>query len=302
MTTLRIRCEGLEPGKLVAFLALLGALRSLRVGRPNWRVRAWWSGEDPRPELEVAGADGVEDVGIAMLDGIRAHRVALDFGGRKDPTYEPAEVRALLAEAASSHELGEAALRLDAVSALASDAIVDPEKGLVRPTPYCLMFGQGHQHFLKNLSLVPAVMDGLPARLVAALQETWPYAEQGLTFRWDVEEDRRYALRAANPSGDKVQTSDAGNRLAAIGMLSLTCLPAERYVTAPGFTRTGRRAEFRWPIWGVPMGERGVLSLLRHPFILQGTGTRPCGVRRVMAAERTSVGKFLVVTQGKVVA
>jgi len=34
------RLEGLEPDNLLAFLALLGLLRSLETARPAWRPRA----------------------------------------------------------------------------------------------------------------------------------------------------------------------------------------------------------------------------------------------------------------------
>lgn len=298
MNSLELRCEGLEPGKLVAFLALLGAMRAVRVARPAWRVRAWWTGDDARPVIAVEGADDESSFGAALVGGVRGHREAFSFTGRDDVKYTPDELRDLLHEALAQDD-GDRRLRVDALSVLGSDAIADDEKGMIRPTPYCLMFGQGHQHFLKNWSMAPQIVESDGARLVSALLHPWPYAEPGLTFRWDPDEDRRYALRARDPSGDKVKTCDAANRLAAIGLASLPAIPAERFLEAPGYMRSRRRAEFRWPIWSVPLRERAIVALLRHPYVLRTHGEPPAGLTAVMAAERRSVGKFVVVTPAR---
>jgi hypothetical protein len=281
----------------VAFLALLGAMRALRVARPAWQVHAWWSGENPRPVIAVDRADDESAIGMGLVEGLRAHREAFAFPEHDDVKFAPPELRELLRDALARHGL-EGRLRVDAVSVLGSDAVSD-EKGQIRPTPYCLMFGQGHQHFLKNWSSAPRIDEHAGDRLLAALRDAWPYDEAGLTFRWDPEEDRRYALRARDPSGDKVQTCDAANRLAAIGLASLPAIPTERFLEAPGFVRSRRQAEFRWPLWTVPLRERAIVALLRHPYVRLGQGRPPAGVTDVMAAERRSVGKFLVVTPAR---
>jgi hypothetical protein len=296
MTSVELRCEGLEPDKLVAFLALLGTLRALRVARPAWRVHARWMGDDPRPVIEVAGAEDEGSVGVALVEGVRAHREAFVFNGREMVKFKPGELRELLRDAlAISGEEGR--LRLDAVSVLGSDVVVD-QKGFIHPTPYCVM-DRGQQKFLKNWSLAPEIDVNAADRVLAALRRLWPYGEEGLKFRWDPEEDRRYALRAGAPTNDKVKTCDAANRLAAIGLASLPASPTERVVEAPGFVRRGRQREFRWPIWTVPLRERAIVTLLRHPHVLHGYGRAPAGVTGVMVAERRSVGDYLVVTPAR---
>src|SRR5690606_8944645 len=78
-----------------------------------------------------------------------------DFSGREDLSYDWRECRNLLEDAAlnaSTSRTGRAAL----VSALMSDAALkDGKEKIVDPTPLCLLFGQGHQHFLGRLAEVP---------------------------------------------------------------------------------------------------------------------------------------------------
>lgn len=291
----RIRLEGLEPEKLVSFLALLGIMRTLRLARPESDVRCIWEGVDSRPELEVPPETSVSDVLALITKGTRMHASAMEFENRKDVDFSALEFRTLLSEAI----VGVDVLRLDACSALASDAIVDTRKNRVRATPFCLMFGQGHQHFLARWQEAPRVSEvAFQRELEAALLHPWRYDAEGLTFRWDPSEDRRYALRGTNPSDERTPTSDAANRLAAIGLMSLPVFPDRHNVLAAGVTRRRGLLEFSWPIWRVPLTEPAMIALLRHPYIANGRGRPPAGLLRVYRAERRSVGKFMSVTPG----
>ncbi|WP_396214698.1 hypothetical protein [Gemmatimonas sp.] len=291
---IRIRCAGLVPERLSAVLALIGVQRALAVSRPSWSVWSWWEGNDARPVLEVDTPTEQADVWEALLEGIRAHASALDFGGREAADYARAEWRALF-------DTGDA-LRGEVIAAIGSDAHEREWKagtGL-QPTPYCLMYGQGHQHFLKALAQVPRVSASPESReeFTRVLLEPWRYDRPGLSFRWDPADDRRYALRADDPSKGASSGNEAANRLAALGMLSLAPLPNERELLAPGYTRRGRQAVFAWPVWSVPSSVRGIRALMRHPYVLTGDGSAPAGVREVRVAERRSAGKFMVVSPG----
>jgi hypothetical protein len=294
---------------LNAFLALLGTLRCLRVARPEWRVRSWWEGADPRPTLEIEASDSLlptEQLVEALAEGLRWHGDALIFTDgdgkpRKNPDFKPAEYRALLQNATASGRSPRArdpGLRRDALAALACELVKAEPKGTVEPTPYCLMSGSGHQHFLESWAEAPKLPPKQEIALWRALTEPWEYREGGLSFRWDPAEDRRYALRADDPSGSAPATCDAANRLAGVGLLSLSVLPTGRNLLAPGVRMRQRRVDFCWPIWEVPLPERAVLSLLRNPFVLHGTGARPAGLKEVRVARREQVGRFKVVTAG----
>ena len=57
----RHRLDGLEPGNLLAFLALLGLLRALEEVEPAWLPKVAWTVDAPpvRPELSLSAAVSV---------------------------------------------------------------------------------------------------------------------------------------------------------------------------------------------------------------------------------------------------
>src|SRR5262249_19522827 len=117
--------------------------------------------------------------------------------------YSTLIARKLLQRAATSRNRRLA----DLWSALMSDASEKDDK--IEATPLCLLFGQGHQHFLDRLSTVPrteappprgrgkkAVTLTAAETLHEALFEPWTRRDPTPAFRWDPAEDVRYALRA----------------------------------------------------------------------------------------------------------
>src|SRR5215472_15197269 len=85
---------GLEPDNLLAFLTLMGLLRSLEISRPGWNPRALWKGppwvaqlvlDEPADEAQVASA---ANQGVSL--------VAAHFdpdNGRRNVDFAPAEYR-----------------------------------------------------------------------------------------------------------------------------------------------------------------------------------------------------------------
>ena len=162
----------------------------------------------------------------------------------------------------------------------------------MEPTPLCLMFGQGHQHFLERLSAVPRERqppDRKAGRAKVSISETaclrealftaWSRPDATQSFRWDPHEDVRYALRATDPSDykTKASTQHGANRLAAIGSFR-----HHRGATAPSrgnYPACGPRWEaaiapagsfsFTWPIWREPGKPR------RHPQLARPSRASP---------------------------
>src|SRR5690606_13451256 len=90
------------------------------------------------------------DRGTSLL--AQAH----DFGGADDLNHAYEEARSLLREVAESSSIQDRN-RADLLAALMTDAALKDEKTRqIAPTPLCLQFGQGHQHFLARLASVPA--------------------------------------------------------------------------------------------------------------------------------------------------
>jgi hypothetical protein len=190
--------------------------------------------------------------------------------------------------------------------------------GRIEPTPLCLLFGQGHQHFLDRLAIVPRT-EAPPARgrgrkavwLTAAetIQETLfePWTRQDPTpgFRWDPAEDIRYALRAGDPSGEKSTTQHGANRLAALGFPVFTVASVQRgnrvilQILAGSTTGDFTLA---WPIWRQPASLTAIRALLSHPDLTGcGTALAHLGVVQVRRARRIDNGRFMNFTREEVI-
>jgi hypothetical protein len=289
-----VRLAGLRSESLLGWLAGLGVLRALDVSQRRWRATLAWEGQPSRPSLCVQQpnltADQIVD---AVAAGLAALRPAFDFGNRQDLDYDKASFRTELlsdGESGLSATLHDFRQRLR--GALASEFVTkrtDPNR--VEPTGFCLMFGQGHQHFLERLSLIGS---SAPDRssIQQALFDEWEYADTSPSFRWDPLEDRRYALLAGNPSDskNKIGTVAGANRLAVVGLASHVTLPVGRRLRVAGVAtvQDGRRrsTQFVWPTPSFPV-ELATLErmMLGH------------GVSHEMRATRISNGKFMSVAQ-----
>lgn len=315
------RLEGLESDNLLAFLALLGLLRSLEASRPAWHVRALWDVYNQPLRPSLLAPEGQDAIAICEAAAEGAAKLAGDFSfpqseapeakAQIDLDYAPRTARKLLDRVAKSRPASCAQLW----SALMCDAAEND--GRVEATPLCLLFGQGHQHFLSRLAIVPRTETAPPRgrgrnivtltpaeTLHEALFRPWTRQDPTPSFRWDPAEDVRYALRADDPSGGKSTTQHGANRLAAIGLAMLTASPFQRgmrvrlQVLGGSFERDG--FIFFWPIWRDPTSLAGVQALLCHPGLKEGPSSLAhLGVVQVMGARRINVGKFMNFTRAQ---
>ncbi|PWC35925.1 hypothetical protein [Azospirillum sp. TSO35-2] len=308
------RLVGLEPGNLLAFLALLGTLRALEARVPDWRPRVHWDGAPLRPVLTLAAAASQEDVVREVAGGCADLARDHDFAGASDLTFDRQRARVLLAEA-SDHPRRAALL-----DALFTDGALKDD-GRIIASPLCAMFGQGHQHFLTRLAEVPkgVLPKGLakkrnppdlnaPGKIAEALFAPWARTDGTDSFRWDPAEDRRYALRFADPSTDPGRTVHGANRLAAIGLAALPGAAVERrgrtrFLTL-GTTVDGKGGiELRWPIGRIPMSLGALRAVIAHPALAKSPPDRSAlarlGVVEVRRARRISVGKYFNFTQAE---
>jgi hypothetical protein len=306
--TTKHRLDGLEPDNLLAFLALLGLLRALEAAQPDWRPRVSWDLDCPplRPVLHVTQAVVQDEVSEAAAEGVATLASAHAFAGRADLNYDRKQARDLLDAAARSADRA----RADLLAALMSDGAVKDDKDQVEATPLCLLFGQGHQHFLDRFAAVPnrpsppprgrgkkAVELTAAECLGEALFATWTRPDETFAFRWDPAEDVRYALLADDPSSQKTRTQHGANRLAAVGLAALTVAPVVRGTRVRlrpiggSLERTG--FAFAWPIWREPASLAAIRALLAHPNLREPEKLDDLGVEQVMDTSRMSVGKFM---------
>lgn len=203
------RLAGLEPDNLLAFLALMGMLRTLEHVRSAWRPRVAWTVDTPpvRPTLTVVAQTTEDEVVAAVAEGQADLAGRHDFGELKDLKLSPAETAERLRTAVTKKDR----YTSDLWAALVSDAATrEKDKAeQAEPTPLCLMFGQGWQHFMSRLASVPQesvppvrgaggkkTTIGETDCLREALFEPWTRPDATFSFRWDPHEDVRYALRA----------------------------------------------------------------------------------------------------------
>lgn len=312
------RLDGLEPDNLLAFLALLGLMRALEVTdheHPDDRFlpRVAWDVDQPplRPKLFLMQSATREEIAERAAKGIELLAATHDFAGRKDLNYSREECRDILEQEAKVARFT-TRQRADLLAALMSDAAIkDDKKEPVDPTPLCLLFGQGHQHFLDRLASVPrqpappprgkgknAVTLSASECLSEALFQPWRRDDPTFSFRWDPEEDIRYALMAGDPTDAayKSGTQHGANRLAAVGLVALTLVPEMRAGRVRPCIVGGAHGpegfSIAWPIWREPTTLSSIRSLLAHPDLRRFGALAHLGVNHIMAARRISVGKF----------
>lgn len=132
-----------------------------------------------------------------------------------------------------------------------------------------------------------------------AIFRPWHRSDSTFSFRWDPEEDVRYALMAGDPTtaGYKQGTQHGANRLAAVGVSALTIAPELRRgrvrpaLAGGAYDRGG--FSFAWPIWREPATLAAIRALVGHPDLRTSGGLAHLGVEYVLVARRFSVGKFM---------
>ncbi|MGH7097944.1 MAG: type I-G CRISPR-associated protein, Cas3-extension family [Stellaceae bacterium] len=317
----RHRLDGLEPDNLLAFLALLGLLRALEHRHPEWRPRAYWDIDRPplRPVLmlsepcEKRAIAEAAAKGIARLADLYTFPAESQGAAQTDLNYSDRFARCLLKKIAGQQNRDAA----DLWAALMCDQAA--RDGRIEATPMCLLFGQGHQHFLARLSEVPR-MAAPPLRgrgknvielsaddtIEQAVFQPWRREDPTPGFRWDPAEDVRYALRANNPSDEKSTTQHGANRLAVLGLPVFTVTPEQRgdrvRLRVVG-ARFGRDFTVAWPIWRDPASLAAIRALLSHPDLASGKldDLAHLGVIQIRRADRIGVGKFMNFTRADVV-
>ncbi len=284
------RLEGLEPDNLLVFLALLGLLRALesddreRAKDGKLRPRAAWDSDTPplRVRLSLARAITTEEVTASAARGLEALTAVYEFDGRKDLNHSRKECRALLEQEETAAHL-DARERIDLLAALMSDgALKDDRKEPIDPTPLCLLFGQGHQHFLDRLASVP--------------RELVPPSRGGGKTATVVSVSKCLG-EALFQAWHRAGTQHGANRLASIGLAALTLVPKMRGGRVrPSIVGGASGADgfsFAWPIWSEPATFAAIRALLAHRDLRKPGALAHLGVDQVMVARRISVGKFM---------
>ncbi|MCK6575900.1 hypothetical protein L6V77_33005 [Myxococcota bacterium] len=257
---------GCRPENLLGYLAALGALSLLdRLASVEGNAAptlSWQPGSNVA-RLDWDDAASADDVLAALSRAVELsrspeHPVSLlpALMHADNPAVQP-EVFRTAAEALTAIEPSRPA-PLALLTALSTDAVVDDDKGLVGDTAFRTMQGAGHQHFLKFMRDLIGLTTG--ADVKRSLTAPFTYADDRPSLRWDPIDDRRYALRAVDPSTDVIRTERGANRLAIEALVAFPCVPEGRTAATIGFGGP-RGVRLRYPLWtdALTLDEVGVL-------------------------------------------
>ncbi|GIW91737.1 MAG: hypothetical protein KatS3mg109_2169 [Pirellulaceae bacterium] len=202
---------GLDGSNLLAFLAAVGTLRTLALAWPDSEVRMHWErGAGWNPVLSARRSLTKESVVEALHSQLGQMDKYPAFTVADDLKIPPDQFRHYAVQAVQhAHQTGDRTWA-DFAAAFGCDAI--SEENVIQDTAFRTMSGAGHQHFLKTMRELIELTE--PEHLRKALFEPWGYEDDRPSLRWDPEDDRRYALRWSDPSGDPIRTVRGANRLA----------------------------------------------------------------------------------------
>lgn len=284
--------SGLSHSNLLAFLTLMGTMKLLDRMRPDWAPQSAW--KNYRPIIYVNVDIKKEQFLDALLEGLK------EFGNR----MEHIKQENLRIEVDEFTKL-QKTIEPEIIAALGSDGALDKEE-IVQSTPLCMMFGSGHQYFLKRLRDATCV-DKTEDKQVAqeideALFSEW-YSNDNdsenkqnklITFRWDPQEYRPHAYRAMNPSAEPITSMNGANRLAAVGFTVYDCAPTKQGLRTASYKEkqkmnngmrkqkidSGNNDEIFWPIWKIRLSLASVLTLMHYPYVEQITNIEDAKIRQ----------------------
>ncbi|MFQ5473704.1 MAG: hypothetical protein ACE5FA_12580 [Dehalococcoidia bacterium] len=312
MSEQTLELTGLDGSNPLAFLAALGTLRALTRAWPDQPVRMSWT-QSAGWHPMLATRFGPDDVIEALHSEVRSATVHPTLTVADDLTLDGPSFRRHLrtqVDAACNEESTSNTGPTEYAAAFGCDAICDERSGRIADTALRTMSGAGHQHFLKTMRSV--LQQTKAADLDKTLFQPWRYNDplQNLNLRFDPLDDKRYALRWDDPSGDPTRRTRGNmlgaNALAVLGIPMLPTAPMSTRLETTGFR--GHRSHdcyWTWPIWKCAIGCDTVCSLLAHGELQSDVPNRrllsALGVAEIFRSQRITVGKFRNLTTAQAV-
>lgn len=288
--------DGLDAANPLGMLAALGALRISTLIWPQPRLYWQQTGDGWRARLtledQISAAGWLE----ALESRLREPEPALGIADDLTVPCQDFRRTLLMSQRAARPDARQS---VDFLAALGSEAVQarvsGKPNGLIADTALRTMSGAGHQHFL---GFMRALMQATTAaHLEAALFHPWTYADDGPSLRWDPADDRRYALRWKEPSGDPIRTVRGANRLAIEALPLLPTAPTGTELETTGFRRRrGEGVAWTWPVWTLPVGLDTARSLLSLAALqgdkLDRRTLGVMGIAEVYRSVRLTLGKY----------
>jgi hypothetical protein len=288
--------KGLDGSNPLAFLAALGTLRALSKAWPDRNVKMAWKQHQSAWRPVLYGVTDENTVSAELLAQCQITKRHATLGVSDDLNINVVEYRKHLQE-----QIKESDREATSFAASFGSDVVCNDKGIIVDTSLRTMSGAGHQHFLKTMRDVLAIVTD--EQIHKTLFMLWQYEDplKGLSLRFDPMDEKRYALRWDDPSGDPARNTSGNmlgaNALAVLGIPLLLVAPVRGELHTTGFR--GQRSSdcyWTWPIWDAQLSLDVVASLLTFSDLqcdkLFHDRLSSCGIAEVYRSQRITSGKF----------
>lgn len=285
------RLEGLEPDNLLAFLALLGLLRSLEAA--GLRPRAHWEGLPLRPVLDLPEPTTQEAVAERAAAGVVRLVPLFDFSNVSKFAFSRCQLRNAIEYTICLDNdmsiIADLALSAFAVEGVHLRKAKKSGHEFERAPLDCLGGGKTDLAATLQDALRLSKRPDCGKKIATALFQAWKRRYDGKSLRWDQADLRLHAYAAKAPTKDHARQEWGANILGVIGT-SVVGGFATNSTDGLGFLSLGCRigpdktVEFSWPIWEIPLSLTAIQALLGHPLV---SADRPDQRRIRMASALT---------------
>ena len=290
--------NGLDGSNPLGFLAATGTLRVVSKADPSIDWRMSWTQERGYWSPLLAGRTSFSEEGLIQLLMLALKQMkdnpAISFS--EDLTISCEDFRYVAQDAQHKATMTDRCYA-DFIAAFGCDGLFISEKNSnIQDTAFRTMSGAGHQHFIGSMR--DLVNNTKSTDLHASLFDFWSYKDSKPSLRWDPIDDRRYALRWNEPSGDPIRTMRGANRLAIEALPLFPTAPGKnKRLDTTGFSQlSGRDVFLSWPIWESPITVDVVRSLLSLDELqsLQPDhkSLSAKGVVEIFRSQRITTGKY----------
>lgn len=290
---------GLDGGNPLGYLAALGTLRATSLAYPDTLVQMRWANTSGwRPWLivdkNINATQWISDLHHLLRTGVNqpAFHIASDLV-MSCQAFHAVAIDAQQTAAVTDRQFA------DFVAAFGSEvveSVVNGKKtGNIADTAFRTMSGAGHQHFLGFMKDISQSIES--HHIACTVFDEWKYNDSGPSMRWAPLDDRRYAQRWSNPSGDPSKSVRGANRLAIEALPLFPVAPVGTRLETTGFSqRPGQGVVWTWPIWSDPVGQDVVRSLLALELLQQSEVDREhlqrMGIVEIFRSQRITTGKY----------
>lgn len=284
---------GLDGTNPLGFLATLGTLRVLSLGRHSVKLSWRLSGGTWRPMLFGVPV-ALDELGSELhfiISNLDQSAWSID---KKLPFKANLLRRNLNAVvAAASHQTRQKA---DDLTSFGVEFYADKD-GLFEKTELCMVrtgdsVGQGLTAYARQ------IIGTIESRqLQQTVEMTWMYNDDEYTLRWDPNEDKPYAMQWRNPSKVRSPSQKGANCLALFGMGCFPVVPVSGQAETTGFgLKRPKQVSWTWPLWNYPVPLNVVHSLLALTELQREKPSRselePLGIAAVYRCDRIMTSTY----------